>query len=56
MVEISACRAWRQLPGYLLGSWALTWLVPETVLGVAIIFLYFAWLLTFPMWRLMWMS
>jgi hypothetical protein len=34
----------------LLGSQALTWRVPETVLGVATVLLYFAWLLSFPTW------
>jgi hypothetical protein len=55
-LEISTSRAWRRLSGYLLGSRASTWLVPRKVLGVAAALFDFTWLLSFPMWGLMWMG
>jgi hypothetical protein len=43
-------------PSILLGSRALRWMVPEIVLRYAVTLLGFTWLLSLPMWGLMWMG
>jgi hypothetical protein len=37
-------------------SRALRWLAPRTVLGATVASLGFTWLLSLPMWGLMWMD
>jgi hypothetical protein len=55
-LETSVHQAWIRMPGYLLGSRALTWWEPEMVLGVTIASFGFASPLSLPMWGLMWMG
>jgi hypothetical protein len=51
-LETSVPIAWIRLPGCLLGSQVLIWLVPRTVLGVASALLWFTWILSIPTWGL----
>jgi hypothetical protein len=43
-------------PGVLPDSRALSWLVPDTVLGAVVALPSFTWLLSLPMWGLMCMG
>jgi hypothetical protein len=47
---------WIRLPGCLLGSWVMMWLVPGMVLGTASASLCFTWMLSLSTWELMWMD
>jgi hypothetical protein len=45
-----------RLSGCLLGFRVSSWLLPRTTFGAATALIYFACLLSFPTWGLMWMG
>jgi hypothetical protein len=53
-LETSVHGVWIRLPGCLLGSQVLMWLMLGTVLGAASFLLFFTWMLSLPTWGLMW--